>query len=67
MILDSPLNKAGKVKEIYVHTAKNVLIQVNPKVVIGRGGVEGMHVENSHKEGQRPAGFLCIWYLCQPA
>lgn len=38
MILDSPLNKAGKVKEIYVHTAKNVLIQVNPKVVIGRGG-----------------------------
>uniref|UniRef100_A0A1D1ZTI4 Ribosomal RNA small subunit methyltransferase NEP1 n=1 Tax=Auxenochlorella protothecoides TaxID=3075 RepID=A0A1D1ZTI4_AUXPR len=33
MILDSPLNKAGKVKEIYVHTAKNVLIQVNPKLL----------------------------------
>ena len=31
-ILDSPLNKAGRVKAIYVHTAKNVLIQVNPQV-----------------------------------
>lgn len=29
MILDSPLNKAGKVKGIYIHTARNVLIQVN--------------------------------------
>lgn len=35
-ILDSPLNKAGKVKAIYVHTAKNVLIQVNPKVRLPR-------------------------------
>lgn len=32
MILDSPLNKAGKLKALYVHTAKNVLIQVNPQV-----------------------------------
>ncbi len=32
MILDSPLNKAGKVKGVYVHTSKNVLIQVNPQV-----------------------------------
>ena len=31
-ILDSPLNKAGKLKALYVHTAKNVLIQVNPQV-----------------------------------
>lgn len=29
MILDSPLNKAGKVKGIYIHTARNVLIQVD--------------------------------------
>lgn len=35
-ILDSPLNKAGKVRAIYVHTAKNVLIQVNPKVRLPR-------------------------------
>ena len=31
-ILDSPLNKAGKLRALYVHTAKNVLIQVNPQV-----------------------------------
>ncbi|KAF8056458.1 Emg1 [Scenedesmus sp. PABB004] len=36
MILDSPLNKAGKVKGIYIHTCRNVLIQVNPKVRIPR-------------------------------
>ena len=31
MILDSPLNKAGKGKAVYIHTAKNVLIQVRPR------------------------------------
>jgi hypothetical protein len=31
-ILDSPLNKAGKVKAVYIRTHKNVLISVNPKV-----------------------------------
>jgi rRNA small subunit pseudouridine methyltransferase Nep1 len=36
MILDSPLNKAGKVKGIFVHTQKNVLIQVNPQVRLPR-------------------------------
>lgn len=35
-ILDSPLNKAGKVKAVYVHTVKNALIQVNPKVRLPR-------------------------------
>uniref|UniRef100_A0A7S0RIM2 Ribosomal RNA small subunit methyltransferase NEP1 n=1 Tax=Chlamydomonas leiostraca TaxID=1034604 RepID=A0A7S0RIM2_9CHLO len=35
-ILDSPLNKAGKVKAIYLRTAKNVIISVNPKVRIPR-------------------------------
>lgn len=35
MILDSPLNKAGKLKALYVHTSKNVLIQVNPQVSRG--------------------------------
>jgi hypothetical protein len=39
-ILDSPLNKAGKLKALYVHTAKNVLIQINPQASkqAGRGG-----------------------------
>ena len=35
-ILDSPLNKAGKIKGIFVHTNKNVLIQVNPQVRLPR-------------------------------
>lgn len=35
-ILDSPLNKAGKVKGIFVRTHKNILIQVNTKVRLPR-------------------------------
>ena len=35
-ILDSPLNKAGRVSAVYVHTQKNVLISVNPSVRIPR-------------------------------
>lgn len=34
-VLDSPLNKAGKVK-CFVHTEKNVLIEINPKTRIPR-------------------------------
>lgn len=34
-VLDSPLNKAGLVK-VYIHTEKNVLIEVNPKTRIPR-------------------------------
>jgi rRNA small subunit pseudouridine methyltransferase Nep1 len=35
-VLDSPLNKAGKTKAIYVSTTKNVLIQINPQLRIPR-------------------------------
>jgi rRNA small subunit pseudouridine methyltransferase Nep1 len=35
-ILDSPLNKAGKIKAVYVHTDKNVLVHVNPAVRLPR-------------------------------
>ncbi|KAK3248686.1 hypothetical protein CYMTET_41856 [Cymbomonas tetramitiformis] len=35
-ILDSPLNKSGRVKGIYVHTTKDVLISVNPTIRIPR-------------------------------
>ncbi|KAL3700138.1 hypothetical protein R1sor_018160 [Riccia sorocarpa] len=35
-ILDSPLNKAGRLKALYVKTDKNVLIQVNPHIRIPR-------------------------------
>merc|ERR1712176_231522 len=34
-LLDSPLNKAGKLK-VFIHTQKNVLIDVNPKLRIPR-------------------------------
>jgi len=34
-VLDSPLNKAGKVK-VYIHTEKHVLIEVSPKCRIPR-------------------------------
>lgn len=34
-VLDSPLNKAGRVK-VLVHTEKNVLIEINPKTRIPR-------------------------------
>jgi len=34
-VLDSPLNKAGKV-QVYLHTEKNVLIEINPKTRIPR-------------------------------
>ena len=35
MLLDSPLNRAGML-QIYIHTAKNVLIEVNPHLRIPR-------------------------------
>ena len=35
-ILDSPLNKAGRVNAVYVHTQKNVLIKVSPQTRIPR-------------------------------
>lgn len=44
-LLDSPLNKAGRL-QVYIHTAKGVLIEVNPAVRIPRtfkrfGGLMG--------------------------
>ena len=35
-ILDSPLNKAGKVRAVYVNTQKNVLIKISPHTRIPR-------------------------------
>lgn len=35
MLLDSPLNKAGLL-QIYIHTEKNVLIEINPQTRIPR-------------------------------
>lgn len=35
MLLDSPLNRAGML-QVYLHTEKNVLIEVNPHIRIPR-------------------------------
>ena len=35
-ILDSPLNKAGRVKAVYVNTQKNVLFKVSPHTRLPR-------------------------------
>ncbi|CAI5951162.1 unnamed protein product [Closterium sp. NIES-64] len=35
-ILDSPLNKAGRLKALYVATTRNTLVQVNPHIRIPR-------------------------------
>ena len=49
-VLDSPLNKAGKVK-VYVHTEKNVMIEINPKTRIPRTfkRFSGLMVQLLHK------------------
>lgn len=35
-IIDSPLNKAGKLRALYVRTEKNVLFEIKPHVRIPR-------------------------------
>ena len=35
MLLDSPLNRAGRL-QVYIHTEKNVLIEINPQTRIPR-------------------------------
>ncbi|CAN6469406.1 unnamed protein product [Victoria cruziana] len=35
-VLDSPLNKAGRLRSLYVQTEKNVLIQISPQIRIPR-------------------------------
>jgi len=49
-LLDSPLNKAGLLK-VYIHTHKNVLIDVNPKIRIPRTfkRFSGLMVQLLHK------------------
>lgn len=73
-ILDSPLNKAGRLKALYVHTAKNVLIQVNPQVRreaegwgwewwrwsygVGVVRVVGGYAAKEHADTNQPAGEM---------
>ena len=49
-LLDSPLNKAGKL-QVYIHTEKNVLIEVHPSIRIPRTfkRFAGLMVQLLHK------------------
>lgn len=49
-LLDSPLNKAGKL-QVYIHTRKNVLIEINPHTRIPRTFARfcGLMVQLLHK------------------
>ena len=49
-LLDSPLNKAGKL-QVYIHTEKNVLIEVSPSIRIPRTfkRFAGLMVQLLHK------------------
>ncbi|EPX70626.1 ribosome biogenesis protein Mra1 [Schizosaccharomyces octosporus yFS286] len=49
-LLDSPLNKAGRL-QVYIHTAKKVLVEVNPSVRIPRTfkRFSGLMVQLLHK------------------
>uniref|UniRef100_V5ENW2 Uncharacterized protein n=2 Tax=Kalmanozyma brasiliensis (strain GHG001) TaxID=1365824 RepID=V5ENW2_KALBG len=56
-LLDSPLNKAGLL-QVYIHTAKGVLIEVNPHVRIPRTfkRFSGLMVQLLHKLSIRSVG-----------
>lgn len=56
-LLDSPLNRAGRL-QVYIHTFKNVLIEVNPKTRIPRtyNRFAGLMVQLLHKLSVRSQG-----------
>lgn len=64
MILDSPLNKAGKLKALYVHTNKNVLIQVNPQV--RAAAARGRSARRTEWGGSRLGAAEVVWTSCGP-
>ncbi|XP_073703628.1 ribosomal RNA small subunit methyltransferase NEP1 [Garra rufa] len=56
MLLDSPLNRAGLL-QVYIHTAKNALIEINPQTRIPRTFTRfcGLMVQLLHKMSVRAA------------
>jgi rRNA small subunit pseudouridine methyltransferase Nep1 len=56
-LLDSPLNRAGRLL-VYIHTTKNVLVEVNPKTRIPRtyNRFAGLMVQLLHKLSVRSQG-----------
>lgn len=53
MLLDSPLNRAGLL-QVYIHTEKNILIEVNPQTRIPR----------TFKRFSGLMGTICCLKLC---
>lgn len=63
MLFDSPLNRAGLL-QVYIHTNKNVLIEVNPQTRIPRtfkrfGGLMGTYLAVDFIQ----SGDSTIWFL----
>ena len=61
MLLDSPLNRSGNL-QIYIHTQRNVLIEINPQTRIPRTfdrfcGLMGKPIINNYLHK-----FLCLPY-----
>ena len=64
-LLDSPLNKAGRLK-VYVHTRKNVLIEINPRTRIPRTfkRYSGLMGKSNKKDLPRKSLVLIPSWLC---
>jgi rRNA small subunit pseudouridine methyltransferase Nep1 len=66
-VLDSPINKAGKMR-VFMHTAKNVLVEINPKTRIPRtfkrfSGLMGALNKTCAMVSQLKC---CVFFLCVP-
>jgi rRNA pseudouridine-1189 N-methylase Emg1 (Nep1/Mra1 family) len=62
MLLDSPLNKAGLL-QVYIHTDKNVLIEVNPQTRIPRLFSRFSALMGMSEAGTVPADVFLYYYL----
>lgn len=67
MVLDSPLNKAGKLKAVYVRTEKGALIEIKPNVRIPRtfkrfAGIM-CKLFHLHIKILRHCTVTCVYYL----
>ena len=68
MLLDSPLNRAGRL-QIYIHTQRNVLIEVSPHIRIPRTfkrfcGLMGGYLYNMYIASVG-RWFGKLWYILQ--
>lgn len=67
MLFDSPLNRAGLL-QVYIHTNKNVLIEINPQCRIPRtfkrfGGLMGSSIHFYGKFNEQSFDFFLIFHF----